>query len=147
MSILSFAPNHGIVASGRSTVVISVPGCEGRSKPLALVRIPSRRVSWRCSRQRIAVSRGSPRITACAAPPAPCQSLEASAPVLDRVGFGGVTFESSALQTVKNELVFQQARSPELIRTAAYLRAVSFYPFPEGRSEEAVQVLCLSHKL
>jgi hypothetical protein len=67
--------------------------------------------------------------------------LEAAAPVVEKVGFGGVAFESSVLQCVKEGLVFQEARTPELIRAAAYLRALSFYTYPEGRTEEALKVI------
>lgn len=80
-------------------------------------------------------------IRACAvSPAAPCQrGFE--------LGFGA--FQKTSLQTSVRDalLVFQQARSPELIRAAAYLRAVSFYPFPEGRSEEAIQVAGLLNGL
>lgn len=127
MSILSFVSNRGGLACDRAAVFVSIP-CGEWSKV--------ERVS--CSRNRRTVR----RISACAAPAAPCQSFEAaSSPVLGRVEFGGVAFESRAFQTLMVDgLVFQQARSPELLRAAAYLRAVSFYSFPEGRSEEAVQL-------
>lgn len=135
MSISSVLPNRGIVASGGSALVCA-PG--GPWKPLPHVSISSRRVSWRCRPLQRLAGRGS-RISVCAAPS--CQSVEVSASVLERIGFGGVEFGSKALQVVKEGLVFQQARSPELIRAAAYLRAVSFYTIPEGRSEDAIQVL------
>lgn len=44
------------------------------------------------------------------------------------------------LQCVKEGLVFHEGRSPELIRAAAYLRALSFYTYPEGRTEEALKL-------
>ena len=134
MSIPVALPNRGVLDSGASGVVCAA---RGTWKPFPQVRIvPSPRLRC-CPRQRIA-GRGV-RITACAAPP--CQSTElVSATVIERLGLRGVEFESSSLQVVKEGLVFQQARSSELIRAAAYLRAVSFYTIPEGRSEEAVQV-------
>ncbi|KAG0590990.1 hypothetical protein M758_1G136000 [Ceratodon purpureus] len=133
MSIPSVLPSRDIVAVGASGLV---SGSRGGWKPLPQNRIfVSRRVSRKCRPMRVA----GLRITACAAPP--CPSMETvSSPVIERVGFGGVEFESSALQVVKEGLVFQQARSLELIRAAAYLRAVSFYNIPEGRSEEAVKL-------
>lgn len=118
MAILSLVPSIGGVrlACQRSTFLV----------PLRSKKLP------RSLRVRV---RG---IRACAvSPAAPCQrGFE--------LGFGGsVAFQTTSLQTTSVRdglLVFQQARSPELIRAAAYLRAVSFYPFPEGRSEEAIQV-------
>jgi hypothetical protein len=122
MSISTLLPVRGVAASG-----VGLPPSKLGWKPLALVRIPSFRSHG-----------GGSRITACAAP---CESLEAAAPVVEKVGFGGVAFESSVLQCVKEGLVFQEARTPELIRAAAYLRALSFYTYPEGRTEEALKVI------
>lgn len=122
MAILSLVPSIGGVrlACQRSTFLVPL-----RSKRLSgSVRVRVR------------------GIRACAvSPAAPCQrGFE--------LGFGG--FQTTSLQTTSVRdglLVFQQARSPELIRAAAYLRAVSFYPFPEGRSEEAIQVAGLFNGL
>ena len=125
MSISTLLPVRGIVASGPPGVVCG-PSRLGW-KPLALDRIPSFRLDGRGG-----------RIVACAAP---CESLEVSAPVVENVGFGGAAFESSVLQCVKEGLVFQEGRTPELIRAAAYLRALSFYTYPEGRTEEALRVI------
>jgi hypothetical protein len=132
--------NRGTVGSGAESAMVCGP--RGAWKALA----QSRRVflaRGRCGPLQRVVGRGA-RMTACAAPP--CQA--GSAPALERVGFGGgVEFESSALHVVKEGLVFQQARSLELIRAAAYLRALSFYTVPEGRSDEAVKVPILTPQL
>lgn len=46
-----------------------------------------------------------------------------------------------ALRPSVGELVvFKEGKSPEQLRAAAYLRAMCFYTFPEGRSEEALKV-------
>lgn len=122
--------NRGTVVSGAEWSAM-VCGPRGAWKaPEGRVFLARRR---RCPLQRV-VGRGA-RMTACQSVP------PGSAPALERVGFGGgVEFESSALRVVKEGLVFQQARSLELIRAAAYLRALSFYTIPEGRSDEAAKV-------
>lgn len=121
--------NRGTVVSGAECAMVCGPRgtwkAQGRSVFLA---------RGRCGPLQRVVGRGA-RMTACQSVP------PGSAPALERVGFGGgVEFESSALRVVKEGLVFQQARSLELIRAAAYLRALSFYTVPEGRSDEAVQL-------
>jgi hypothetical protein len=46
-----------------------------------------------------------------------------------------------ALRPSVGELVvFKEGKSPEQLRAAAYLRAMCFYTFSEGRSEEALKV-------
>lgn len=48
-----------------------------------------------------------------------------------------------ALRPSVGELVvFKEGKSPEQLRAAAYLRAMCFYTFPEGRSEEALKLHC-----
>ena len=118
MSISTLLSVRGVVVSRCG----SVSG-GSRKHSLVLVRIPSVRLNVRGG-----------RITVCAAP---CESLE----VVVKVGVRGVAFECSVLQCVKEGLVFQEARMPELIRVAAYLRALSFYTYPEGRTEEALKVM------
>lgn len=61
---------------------------------------------------------------------------------VEKVGLEGHQEESRVvvLQCVKEGLVFHEGRSPELIRAAAYLRALSFYTYPEGRTEEALKL-------
>lgn len=62
---------------------------------------------------------------------------------VEKVGFEAQQQEESrvvVLQCVKEGLVFHEGRSPEVIRAAAYLRALSFYTYPEGRTEEALKV-------
>jgi len=110
-SLLSKPPCGITVVSARTSKL-------GWTKPRGLVRIPSLRVRV--------------TIKACAAP---CEVSE------EKVGFGSVGFETSVLQCVKEGLVFHEGRSPELIRAAAYLRALSFYTYPEGRTEEALKVI------
>lgn len=128
MSVSSLLPVRGIVAFGAPGLVCGASKLGW--KPLVLDRIPSFRLHG-CG----------VRITACAAP---CKSLEVAAPGVEKAGFGGVAFESSVLQCVKEGLVFHEGRAPELIRAAAYLRALSFYTYPEGRTEEALKVI-VSH--
>ena len=120
MSIPTLLPVRGTVASGPKPLVCA-PNKLGW-KP-QVVRIPSFRFHGRGA-----------RITACAAP------CEVSAPVGEKLGFKGVALEASVLQCVKEGLVFHEGRSPDLIRAAAYLRALSFYTYPEGRTEEALKV-------
>lgn len=118
--------------------LLSTPGIVA---PLGVVPAASK-LGWKGhSRVRIPCFRFDVRITACAAP---CESLEVSAPVVEKVGFGGVGFDASVVQCVKEGLVFHEGRSPELIRAAAYLRALSFYTYPEGRTEEALKVIATS---
>lgn len=63
---------------------------------------------------------------------------------VEKVGLEGQQQQEESravvLQCVKEGLVFHEGRSPELIRAAAYLRALSFYTYPEGRTEEALKV-------
>jgi hypothetical protein len=50
-----------------------------------------------------------------------------------------------ALRPSVGELVvFKEGKSPEQLRAAAYLRAMCFYTFPEGRSEEALKVYIIT---
>jgi hypothetical protein len=46
--------------------------------------------------------------------------------------------------SLREVAVFQEGKSPEHLRAAAYLRAMCFYTYPEGRSEEALKVQALS---
>lgn len=46
--------------------------------------------------------------------------------------------------SLREVVVFQEGKSPEHLRAAAYLRAMCFYTYPEGRSEEALKVEALS---
>ncbi|XP_024399712.1 GCN5-related N-acetyltransferase 7, chloroplastic [Physcomitrium patens] len=124
MSIPTLLLNRGIVVSGPSASVCA-PSKLGW-KPLPLVRIPSYGLTGRVS-----------RVIACAAP---CDSLEVTAPVAGKFEFGSAPFDSSVLQCVRDGLVFQEGRTPEIIRAAAYLRALSFYTYPEGRGEEAIRL-------
>lgn len=110
-SLLSTTPVGLVVVSARTSKL-------GFVKPVTVRRIPPVRVGM--------------RITACAAP------CEVS---VEKVGFDGIGFETSVLQCVKEGLVFHEGRSPDVIRAAAYLRALSFYTYPEGRSEEALKVM------
>lgn len=116
------------------SALVCVP--DGGLKSLPLVRIPSRRVSWRCSQRKRALGQCL-RISACAAPP--CERLGVSSTPAEKVRFTGLDFNPSALQSFEG-LVFQEARSLELIHAAAYLRALSFHTYPEGRSEESLKV-------
>ncbi|XP_024387789.1 GCN5-related N-acetyltransferase 7, chloroplastic isoform X2 [Physcomitrium patens] len=116
------------------SALVCVP--DGGLKSLPLVRIPSRRVSWRCSQRKRALGQCL-RISACAAPP--CERLGVSSTPAEKVRFTGLDFNPSALQSFEG-LVFQEARSLELIHAAAYLRALSFHTYPEGRSEESLKL-------
>lgn len=109
-SLLSTTPVGLVVVSARTSKL-------GFVKPVTVRRIPPVRVGV--------------RITACAAP------CEVS---VEKVGFDGIGFETSVLQCVKEGLVFHEGRSPDVIRAAAYLRALSFYTYPEGRTEEALKL-------
>uniref|UniRef100_A0A7I4A8V2 N-acetyltransferase domain-containing protein n=1 Tax=Physcomitrium patens TaxID=3218 RepID=A0A7I4A8V2_PHYPA len=73
----------------------------------------------------------------CGAPP--CERLGVSSTPAEKVRFTGLDFNPSALQSFEG-LVFQEARSLELIHAAAYLRALSFHTYPEGRSEESLKL-------
>ncbi|CAK9279398.1 unnamed protein product [Sphagnum jensenii] len=42
--------------------------------------------------------------------------------------------------SLREVVVFQEGKSPEHLRAAAYLRAMCFYTYPEGRSEEALKL-------
>jgi hypothetical protein len=46
--------------------------------------------------------------------------------------------------SLREVVVFQEGKSSEHLRAAAYLRAMCFYTYPEGRSEEALKVQALS---
>lgn len=59
------------------------------------------------------------------------------------VSFSRVAFEPNVVQELGDVVAFEEGRSPEHIRAAAYLRALCFYTYPEGRAEEALKVFLL----
>ena len=151
MSVPCMLPKCGNAVSRPTTVVAFAKSPSGRFLALThpkmvVVALPSQhhhQGSWsRCVTERNG-GRDS-RITASAAP---CEerlesSSSSSSSIANVGGFGGggVAFESNLLQDLRADLVFEEGRSPNLIRAAAYLRALCFYTYPEGRSEEGLKV-------